>query len=140
MILLALICTLFAGFIGMKVDCWTTLRRLGLASECPGFSPPTYGIWHLAMWALFLAMGVTLFMTNLAWWMCLPLVFAVVSFSLFLGHKAALRKYREVLRTRLAGEKGHAKKQAYRDELAMSDLELLRWRADRPEIKNIGDR
>ena len=130
MTIIALIFAVVSGFTGIKVDSWTTLRRLGLAAECPALFLATEGICHLIMWTLFLAAAVTLFLTNLAWWMCAPIVLAVITLALFVGHSIALRKYREDIRNRMAGEKNEAIRKRYSDELAMSGPELLKRRPD----------
>ena len=129
MTIIALILAVVSGFVGIKVDSWTTLKRLGLPSECPALFLATEGICHLIMWTLFLAAVVTLFLTNLAWWMCAPLALAAISLALFVGHHIALRKFRSVIRNRMESEKNEAIRRMYSDELAMKGSELLKRRA-----------
>ena len=129
MTIIALILGVVSGFIGTKVDSWTTLKRLGLASECPALFLGTEGICHLVMWTLFLAAVVALFLTNLAWWMCAVIALAAITLALFVGHCIALRKYRSIIRNRMEREKNEAIRRKYSDELAMSGSELLKRRA-----------
>ena len=129
MTIIALILAVVSGFIGIKVDSWTTLRRLGLASKCPALFLATEGICHLIMWTLYLATAVTLCLANLAWWMCAPLALAAISLALFFGHNIALRKYRAVIRKRMEREENEVMRKKYSDELAMRDSELLKRRA-----------
>jgi len=129
MTIIALILAVVSVCVGIKVDSWTTLKRLGLASECPALFLATEGFCHVIMWTLFLAAVVTFFLTNVAWWMCAPIALSAITLALFVGHCIALRKYRVVIRNRMEREENEVIRKEYSHELAMSGSELLKRRA-----------